>query len=450
MNEPAAELLAKIRQQFDTAPYPCDPLDKSPKNEYEKLFIHSLVTPSYLRSQQVIQTAGTVILDAGCGSGSKSLALAEANPGAKIVGVDLSEKSIDLARQRLLYHGFEQTEFYPLAIESLPQLGLQFDYINCDEVLYLFPDIASGLSILKSVLKPHGILRANLHSAIQRFNFFRAQQVFKMMGLLDSNPETLEIELVLETMKALKDGVDLKSRAWNANYETKFDEKKLNEFVLMNYLFQGDKGYTVPDLFAALHSADLEFVSMVNWRQWELLDLFQDQENLPPFWAMSLPEISIEQRLHLFELLHPIHRLLDFWCGHPDQTVPFKPTPAWEPSDWQRSRAYLNPILSTEAVKADLLSCIHAQKPFEISRYIPSTTVVPINIESHLAASCLLPLWDGGQSVASLLAHWLKLHPIDPVTLQPTSEQAAFEAVTKFLGSMEAFLYVLLELPAHA
>ncbi len=445
MNEPAAELLAKIRQQFDTAPYPCDPLDKSPKNEYEKLFIHSLATPSYLRSQQVIQTAGTVILDAGCGSGSKSLALAEANPGAKIVGVDLSEKSIDLARQRLLYHGFEQTEFYPLAIEALPQLGLQFDYINCDDVLTLFPDIASGLSILKSVLKPHGILRANLHSAIQRFNFFRAQQVFKMMGLLDSNPETLEIELVLETMKALKDGVDLKSRAWNANYETKFDEKKLNEFVLMNYLLQGDKGYTISDLFAALRSADLEFVSMVNWRQWELLDLFQDQENLPPFWAMSLPEISIEQRLHLFELLHPIHRLLDFWCGHPDQTVPSKPTPVWEPSDWQRSRVHLNPVIRTAEVKADLLKCIQEHKPFEISHYIPSTTVTTVNVESHIAASCLLPLWDGEQAIASLVDRWLKLHPIDAITLQPTSETAAFAEVTKCLSNLEVFLYVLIE-----
>lgn len=446
MNEQAAELLTKIREQFDSAPYPCDPLKKSPKHEYDHLFIHSLVTPYYLRNQQVIKTEETVILDAGCGAGSKSLALAEANPGAKIIGVDLSEKSINLAQKRLHYHGFENAEFYALAIEALPQLDVQFDYINCDEVLYLFPDIALGLSALKSVLKPHGIIRANLHSAIQRFNFFRAQQVFKMMGLLDANPEALEIELALETMKALKDGVDLKSRTWNANHETKLNKSELKEFVLMNYLFQGDKGYTVPDLFAALRSADLEFLSMVNWRQWELLDLFQNQENLPPFWAMSLPEVSTEQRLHLFELMHPIHRLLDFWCAHPDQAMPFKPTLSWEPADWLRSRAYLNPILRTEAVKTDLLNGINAHKPFEISRYIPSTTVLTINIESHLAASCLLPLWEGAQSVASLVNRWLILQPIDPVTLKPVSKQTAFEEVTKLLSSLEVFLYVLLEL----
>jgi len=50
----------------------------------------------------------------------------------------------------------------------------------------------------------------------------------------------------------------------------------------MNYLLQGDKGFTITELFAALKAADLEFISMVNWRQWDLMDLFKekDPENL--------------------------------------------------------------------------------------------------------------------------------------------------------------------------
>jgi len=48
---------------------------------------------------------------------------------------------------------------------------------------------------------------------------------------------------------------------------------------------------------------------MVNWRQWDLMDLFKekDPENL---LAMSLPETTLEERLHLYELLSPV-RLLD-------------------------------------------------------------------------------------------------------------------------------------------
>lgn len=299
MDHNAEQLREKIRQQFDTGPYPRTALETSPKNDLISLYIHNLVNPYYLRNQKVIETEGKVILDAGCGTGYKSLVLAAANPGAKIVGVDISEKSIDLAKQRLQYHGFGNAQFYISSIEDLPSLGLSFDYINCDEVLYLFPDPAFGLQAMKSVLKPDGIIRANLHSSLQRTYFFRAQELFKIMGLMDENPEELEIDLVREIMKSLKDQVELKSITWRSDLET--DQEK----ILMNYLFQGDKGYTITQMFAAIRAAELEFISMVNWRQWGLMSLFKEPDNLPAFLAMSLPDTTIEEQLHLFELLHP-------------------------------------------------------------------------------------------------------------------------------------------------
>jgi protein-L-isoaspartate O-methyltransferase len=84
MISPTSELLEKIRQQFDASPYPRVPLDKSPKDNISSPYIHNLVTPYYLRNQKIIEIKGKVILDAGCGTGYKSLVLAEANPGAKI------------------------------------------------------------------------------------------------------------------------------------------------------------------------------------------------------------------------------------------------------------------------------------------------------------------------------------------------------------------------------
>ena len=187
MNHPESELQEKIRQQFDLVTYPRAPVEKSPKDDYELLFIHNLVTPYYLKNQKVIETEDKVILDAGCGSGYKALVLAEANPGAKIVGIDISEKSVELARKRLQYHGFDNAEFHVLPIEELPSLGLEFDYINNDEVLYLLPDIVAGLQGMKSVLKPNGIIRTNLHSSLQRHNYLRAQEIFQMMGLMNEN-----------------------------------------------------------------------------------------------------------------------------------------------------------------------------------------------------------------------------------------------------------------------
>ncbi len=428
----------KIRDQFDAVCYPNTPLENSPKDDYQSLYIHNLVTSYYLKNQKIIKPEGKVILDAGCGSGYKSLILAHANPGAKIFGIDFAEESVKLARQRLQYHGFENAEFYAIPIEDLPSLGLEFDYINCDEVLYLLPDIVAGLQAMKSVLKPDGILRTNLHSSLQRFAYFRAQEVLKGMGLMDENPGEMEMELVRETMTSLKDQVLLKALTWS--HEKAVDD----QWIQMNYLLQGDKGYTITQVFAALISADLEFISMVNWRHWELMDLFKEPENLSPFLAMSLPDLSVEARLHLYEMLHPVHRLIDFWCCRSNHTQPFLPVWEWSLSDWQNAQVDIHPQLQTTQVKEDLIKSINSNSSFEISRYLPLPTLIPILVDSSLAA-CLLPLWEGAQPVVCLVERWLKLRTLDPVTLEPVSKEMAWDEIKELLKILEVYLYVLLE-----
>lgn len=439
MTTPESELLEKIRQQFDSCPYPRTPLEESPKNHPSSLYIHNLVTPYYLRNQKVIDTKDKIILDAGCGSGYKSLILAEANPGAKIVGIDISEESIKLARQRLEYHGFDKAEFYVLPLQDLSKLNYQFDYINCDELLYLFPDITAALQAMQAVLQPDGIIRSNLHSLYQRFNYFRAQKFFTMMGLMDGNPEDLEIEIVVETMQALKDGTNLKTTAWNSKYEG--EDRK--ERILMNHLFQGDKGYTITDMFTALKASDLEFISMVNWRDWNLMSLFKEPDNLPAFLGMSLPGISVEEQLQLFELIHPMHRLLDFWCGHPDQGQPFVPVSEWTDSDWLGVKVYLHPQLNIPQFQEDLITCVAEGKTFIIDKNSPQAGG-SLDLDSS-KASCLIPLLDEPQPIISLVERWKRVRPLDPVTLEPTDEAQAFQLVKQMFSMLESFGYIMLE-----
>ncbi|MBE9183561.1 class I SAM-dependent methyltransferase [Microcoleus sp. LEGE 07076] len=438
MDHENLELIENIRQQFDNTPFPRIPLEESPKDNSELLYLHNLVTAYYFRNRKVINTSGKVILDAGCGTGYKSLVLAIANPGAKIVGIDLSEESVKLAEQRLQYHGVANAEFYALKIEELPSLGLQFDYINADEVLYLLPDAIAGLQAMKSVMAPDGIIRTNLHSSNGRAGVFRGQAVFKAMGLMDGSPGELEIEIVRETMEALEDGVGLKAFTWNS------DRAQNESWIMSNYLLVGDKGSTIPEVFAMLRSADLEFINMVAWRRWELMDLFKDADDLPPFLAMSLPEASLEERLHLFDLLHPLHRLFDFWCGNPNRAQDFVPVAEWTEAQWPEARVHLHPQLRTSQIREDLTNCIESETAFEISRYIIVPTLAPVAIESKMAA-CLLPLWEGPQSVVSLVQKCLQIRSQMAVNPEPVSEQTAFEEVKELLLRLELFLYVLLE-----
>ena len=440
------ELSSVLKQQYDNLPYPQIPIEKSPDGLYNSLFIHNLVTSYYLYKQQIIDTNNKIILDAGCGSGWKSLVLAKANPGAKVVGIDLSPESVKIAQHRLNYHGYNNAEFYAIEIEQLGQLGYQFDYINCDEVIYLLPSPSEGLQALKSVLKPEGIIRINFHSYYQRFHFLKAQKLFQLMGLFESNPEEMEVEIVLETMQSLKDKTDLKKNTWLNNFSSfNLGSDKCQESVLMNYLLQGDKAYTIPEIFQLLGQTELEFLSMVNWRHWNVRELFNDQNNLPAIWEMGLENISVEESLHIYELLNPVHRLLDFWCVNAQSSPDtIQPLSTWTREDWQKSKVYLHPQLKCAKIKEDLINSLQNQQSFVISTYIPLPTINSVELETNVAA-CLLNLWEGEKTMAELVDFWLKIQPLDLITCQPLTEKQAWHQVIKTIIKLENFLYVLVE-----
>ena len=443
MNEQIKKHLEAVKQQFERSPYPRQPLDKTPKDNPSYLYKHHFASAYYHRNQQVIDPKDTLILDAGCGSGYKALALAYANPGAKIVGIDFSEESVKLARTRLDYHGIENVQFEAMAIEDIASLEMEFDYINCDEVLYLLPDPEAGLQALKSVLKPHGIIRGNLHSALQRVNYFRAQKLFKMMGLMEDDvTDEMAMELSQETMEALQDFVDLKKRVWNSRI------KNNPEGLLANYLLREDRGYTIPNLFELLQKTDLEFISMVNWRQWNLFDLFVEEDKLPAFLGMSLPATSIEERLHLYELLNPVHRLLDFWAGHSDVRGEWLPPGEWDSQQWNSAEVHLHPLLQTDSTRKELETCVQHYQAFSISQQLPIPGAGRVMIDSTTAA-CLLPLFQGPQSFSTLLNFFEDFRPRNPVTRETTSGDEAFAAVRGLLQSLESlsFVFLSLELP---
>jgi len=432
------EEIEKIRDQFNALPYYNAPLEATPKVDPSSLYIHNMVTAFYRRDQKVIDTAGKVILDAGCGSGYKSLTLAEANPGAKIVGIDLSEKSVEIARERLKFHGFTDAEFYVMPIENIGTLEYEFDYINCDEVLYLFSDIIKSLTLLKSVLKYDGILRTNLHSKIQRSHYYRSQRIWKKLGLMDSAPQEADYNLVREAMQSLKPGVFLKEFAWKTNKETS------NEYMAMNHLFVGDKGFEIPDLFEFLRQSGLEFVGMVHGSQWDLLGLFKNWDELPIELIVKFSELSIEEQLHIHELFHSQQRLLDFWCGHPQENSQMVSVEEWTEEHWHQATVQLHPQLRTEQFKQEEIAAITQMSALPLHHYLPIDSETAPVIDSGVI-SILLPLIDAPCAFRDLVRRSQRLYPVDPVTGEAISPLQAAEKVKDLLIPLYEMGYVLLE-----
>ncbi|MFM7428068.1 MAG: class I SAM-dependent methyltransferase, partial [Elainella sp.] len=116
---------------------------------------------------------------------------------------------------------------------------------------------------------------------------------------------------------------------------------------------------------------------------------------------------------------------------------------------WQAAVVHLHPHLRNDRLKTDLIQCIETNRPFEISHLVKLPALQPVLLEADLAA-CLLPLWEGAQSIHDLAERYRQINPVDLITLEPLSPAQAFETVKTLLNRLDAFLYVLLETAANA
>ncbi|MFN5516428.1 MAG: class I SAM-dependent methyltransferase [Cyanobacteriota bacterium] len=431
--------LQKSLQQFEEHPYPNIPIEVSPKDNPQLLYEGSLVTARYRRDGRVItDLENRVMLDVACGTGATTLAMALANPGAKIIGVDISPESIKIAEQRLKYHGFEEVSFQVLALEELEQLGLRFDYIGSKDILYLLPDQGAALAQMANVLKPDGIIRSNLHSYYQRQAFYRAQELFKLMGLVEDNPGDMEMTIVREFFDSLKDGINLKLGAWGNHVD------KSNDSVLLsNHLIINDKGFTIPHLFKFIDAAGLEFIDMVDWRNWNLANLFKEPDNLSSYVALSLAGLGAQEQLSLYELVQPDKRLLDFWCGHPQAEGKSLETD-WQAVAPEKLRVHFHPCLKKESFCQAVWE-ENSLIPLNLGAFFTFLIGKDAWVDRTLISAVFAPLLEAPRSLAFLAERWLQICPVNPITLEPTVREQAVALLRAAVLDQEKLGIFLLE-----
>jgi ubiquinone/menaquinone biosynthesis C-methylase UbiE len=426
-----------VHEQFDKVPYPNTAIGASFQDDINFLFKYCITTPNYRRSQKIVTSAGKLILDAACGTGFLTLALAQANPSSKVIGIDISEESIKWARRRLDYHGYQNVEFYVMPLEELPRLGLFFDFIHCNDTLSLLPDPVEGLRAMRAVLAPQGVIHGNLHSIYQRHYYYQAQKLCKFLGLMDDAPGEMEFSILREIMNSIDDQVMLKNLIWKSN----FDDTALS----VNYLLQEDKGYTIREMFQIIEDSDLEFISMVNWNQWDPRDLYKDKNNPSEYLDMLLGFASSEEKLQIYELLHPVNRLLDFWCGHLGEINVVKSPEQWSNETWQNAKAYLHPKLKHPKIKAALEQALSLYAPFDIHEHLNINASQQISLYTTSCA-CLHLLWDTPLTVMELAQKWLRIKPVNWFTEESITEELALSEVKHTLVEMESLMLVLLEI----
>ena len=98
--------------------------------------------------------AGKAVLDVGCGGGILSEGMA--SRGAKVTGIDLSEKALGVARLHLYESGLEVDYTLISAEACAAERPAQFDVVTCMEMLEHVPDPASTIAACARLVKPGG------------------------------------------------------------------------------------------------------------------------------------------------------------------------------------------------------------------------------------------------------------------------------------------------------
>jgi ubiquinone/menaquinone biosynthesis C-methylase UbiE len=150
--------------------------------------------------------AGETILDYGCGPGNDLVGFALYSNAERIIGLDVSEKALQLASERLALHGFgpERVELIHAhdAEGGIPLGSESVDFAQSQGVIHHMSNPDAALEEIHRVLKPGGEARIMVYN---RDSVWRHLYVAHDLALYDANFAGLEID---EAFKRSTDGLD--------------------------------------------------------------------------------------------------------------------------------------------------------------------------------------------------------------------------------------------------
>ena len=118
--------------------------------------------------------AGRRVVDVGCGGGI--LAESMATRGADVVGIDLSEKPLGVAKLHTLESGV-RVDYRLVGAEALArEAPASFDVVTCMEMLEHVPDPASTIAACAALAKPGG------HVVVSTINRNPKSYLFAIVG----------------------------------------------------------------------------------------------------------------------------------------------------------------------------------------------------------------------------------------------------------------------------
>ena len=102
---------------------------------------------------------GSCILDVGCGSGASAIPAGKvAGPHGRVIGVDLADRLLAMARAKAAAQKLQNVEFRKADMEALGYPDASFDAVVCVFAIFFVPDMIKQVKELWRMVRPGGQL----------------------------------------------------------------------------------------------------------------------------------------------------------------------------------------------------------------------------------------------------------------------------------------------------
>ena len=301
-----------VANLYNTYPFPPDPLSDLEPPGYNWRWCwtsaYSFCTGMKPATQDIR------ILDAGCGTGSGTDYLIHLNPKAEVTAIDLSEKALEIAKERCQRSGVIAkhalpVKFFNHKLEEATQLEGEFDFINCVGVLHHLPEPEKGIQALAEKLKPGGILHIFVYAELGRWEISLMQKAIALLQQDKRGDYRDGVKVGREIFANLPEN----NRILKQEKERWSLENHRDESFADMYVHPQEIDYNVETLFDLIDASGLDFVGFSNPQYWQLDRLVGKSSEL-----MSRAKGLSDRALYrLIELLDPNLTHYEFFLAKP-------------------------------------------------------------------------------------------------------------------------------------
>jgi SAM-dependent methyltransferase len=297
----------ELKRHYETFPYPY----ATPTSEERETGGGIPFVAYYLWGGEVPLAPRTLVAGGGTGNGTMLIAeqYAQLDLGGEIVHLDLSARSIELARLRLKHAGLldkVKVTFIEGEIERLPEFGVGiFDFINCVGVIHHLKDPALGLRRLRQAMEPHAGLMLMVYGTIGRTGVYHMQQVLRQ---LFGNVEPLEerVKRARSLLKVLPPTNWLRRSYFFGNIG---DESARTDAEIYDLLLHSsDVSYTLPELLALVRKESFEFAAFLQPLLYDIRAHIHDAALLEQI--LALPKLEQASLVEAFAGNSVMHSML--------------------------------------------------------------------------------------------------------------------------------------------